>query len=200
MALINTTTTGVLGSTFYGDGTGSLTIQENGVTINQISSSGLLYGKLTSMTAQTSTSGTSINFTDIPSWVKRVTVMFDQVSTNGTSIMQIQLGTSSGIQTTSYSSVHSYNGPTNGGAAITTGFGIFHNLAGDIKTGLATFSLLNNNTWVAFGGFANSGSQPGYIMFTSGSKSLGATLDRLRITTVNGTDTFDSGTINLLYE
>ena len=33
MALINTTTTGVLGSTFYGDGTGSLTIQQNGVTL-----------------------------------------------------------------------------------------------------------------------------------------------------------------------
>jgi hypothetical protein len=36
MALINTTTTGVLGSTFFGDGTGDLTIQQNGVTINKI--------------------------------------------------------------------------------------------------------------------------------------------------------------------
>jgi hypothetical protein len=33
MALINTTTTGVLGSTFFGDGTGSLTVQQNGVTL-----------------------------------------------------------------------------------------------------------------------------------------------------------------------
>ena len=165
------------------------------VTIN----SGAVLG-ITSGTAVASTSGTSIDFTGIPSWVRRITVMLDQVSTNGASIYQIQLGTSSGIQATSYVSAYSYNGPSNSGAAITTGFGIFNNLAGDIKTGLATFALLNNNTWVAFGGFTNSGSQPGYTFFTSGSKSLGATLDRLRITTVNGTDVFDLGSINILYE
>jgi hypothetical protein len=33
MALINTTTTGVLGSTFFGDGTGALNVQQNGVTL-----------------------------------------------------------------------------------------------------------------------------------------------------------------------
>jgi hypothetical protein len=157
-------------------------------------------GVLTSGTAVASTSGTAIDFTGIPSWVKRVTVMFDQVSTNGASIMQIQLGTSSGIQATSYNSTYSYNGPSNSGAAITTGFGIFHNVAGDNKSGLATFTLFGNNTWVAFGGFANLGTQPGYTFFTSGSKALGATLDRLRITTVNGTDVFDLGSINILYE
>lgn len=151
-------------------------------------------------TAVASTSGTSIDFTSVPSWAKRVTVMFDQVSTNGTSNMQIQLGTSSGIQATSYNAVWSYNGPGNSGAAITTGFGIFHNSAGDNKSGSVSFILFNNNTWVAFGGFANLGAQPGYTMFTSGSKSLGATLDRVRITTVNGTDTFDAGTINIMWE
>jgi hypothetical protein len=40
MALINTTTTGVLGSTFYADGSGDLTIQQNGVTVNKITSTG----------------------------------------------------------------------------------------------------------------------------------------------------------------
>jgi len=43
MALINTTTTGVLGSTFYGDGSGDLTIQQNGVLVNKITSNGLTY-------------------------------------------------------------------------------------------------------------------------------------------------------------
>ena len=38
MALINTTTTGVLGSTFYGDGSGDLTVQQNGVTVNKVTS------------------------------------------------------------------------------------------------------------------------------------------------------------------
>lgn len=171
----------------FPDGTGTVAV--NGVSSNIVSG-----------TSQASTSGTNIDFTSIPSWAKRVTVMFDQVSTNGTSNMQIQLGTSSGVQATSYNAVWSYNGPGNSGAAITTGFGIFHNSAGDNKTGSVSFVLFNNNTWVGFGGFANLGAQPGYTMFTSGSKSLGATLDRVRITTVNGTDTFDAGTINILYE
>jgi hypothetical protein len=126
--------------------------------------------------------------------------MFDQVSTNGTSNMQIQLGTSSGVQATSYNCTWSYTGPGASGAAITTGFGIFHNVAGDNKSGSVSFTLFNNNIWVGFGGFANLGAQPGYTMFTSGSKSLGATLDRVRITTVNGTDTFDAGTINIMWE
>ena len=165
------------------------------VTIN----SGAVLG-ITSGTAVASTSGTSIDFTGIPSWVKRITVMFDQVSTNGTSVMQIQLGTSSGIQATGYNSAYSYNGPSNSGGAITTGFGIWNNLAADNRSGLATIALLNNNIWTAFGGFTNQGGQPGYTFFTSGSKSLGATLDRIRITTVNGTDTFDLGSINILYE
>ena len=156
-------------------------------------------GTITSGTAVTA-SGTSVDFTGIPSTAKRITVMFDQVSTNGTSNMQIQLGTSSGIQATSYNAAWSYNGPGNSGAAITTGFGIFHNSAGDNKSGSVSFILFNNNIWVGFGGFANLGAQPGYTMFTSGSKSLGATLDRVRITTVNGTDTFDAGTINIMWE
>jgi len=199
---------GTVGTTSLASSTGSGAVvlgtspTINSPTINSPVTAGTPtgVGVLTSGAVQTSTSGTSIDFTGIPSWAKRITVMLDQVSTNGVSVYQIQLGTSSGIQATSYVSAYSYNGPSNGGAAITTGFGIFNNLAGDIKTGLATFALLNNNTWVAFGGFTNSGSQPGYTFFTSGSKSLGATLDRIRITTVNGTDVFDLGSINILYE
>jgi hypothetical protein len=37
-------------------------------------------------------------------------------------------------------------------------------------------------------------------LFGGGTVTLGGTLDRVRITTVNGTDTFDAGTINILYE
>ena len=181
--------------------TGANTASDKTITVPAVDGTMVLVGTtLTQDTAKASTSGTSVDFTGIPSWVKRVTVMFDQVSTNGTSNMQIQLGTSSGIQATSYNAAWSYNGPGNSGAAITTGFGIFHNSAGDNKSGSVSFTLFNNNIWVGFGGFANLGAQPGYTMFTSGSKSLGATLDRIRVTTVNGTDTFDAGTINIMYE
>jgi hypothetical protein len=157
-------------------------------------------GTITSGTAVASTSGTSIDFTGIPSTAKRITVMFNGVSTNGTSNMQIQLGTSGGIQTTSYNCAVVYTGTGGAGANATTGFGIFHNNAGDFKSGSATISLLDSNVWTVFGGFTNTGAQPGFVMFASGSKSLGAALDRVRITTVNGTDTFDAGSINIMWE
>ena len=51
MALINTTTTGVLGSTFFGDGTGSLTVQQNGVTLGT-------YGNIPTFSAYYNTSQT----------------------------------------------------------------------------------------------------------------------------------------------
>jgi hypothetical protein len=42
-------------------------------------------------TSVASTSGTSIDFTGLPSWVKRVIVMFSGVSGSGTSHLLIQL-------------------------------------------------------------------------------------------------------------
>ena len=53
-------------------------------------------------TAVTLTTQTSVDFTSIPSWVKRVTVMLSGVSTNGTSYVQVQLGDSGGIENSSY--------------------------------------------------------------------------------------------------
>ena len=59
-----------------------------GVTTN----SGAVYDGLQRGTAVASTSGTSVDFTSIPSWVKRITVMFNGVSTSGTSNPLVQLG------------------------------------------------------------------------------------------------------------
>lgn len=36
--------------------------------------------------------------------------------------------------------------------------------------------------------------------FNGSIKTLSATLDRVRLTTVNGTDTFDAGLVNIIYE
>jgi hypothetical protein len=60
--------------------------------------------------------------------------------------------------------------------------------------------LLNpsNNTWVQQGNFSSPSANLSF--YSSGAKPLSATLDRVRITTVNGTDTFDAGSINILYE
>jgi len=157
-------------------------------------------GVLVSGTAQASTSGTSIDFTSIPSWVKRITVILNGVSTNGSSNPQIQIGAGS-IDTSSYISFSSFQGTaTTASYSLTTGFSFGGQGAGNIIYGNLVLTLIGSNTWIqSFSGGLN-GSGTAYALSGGGSKALSGTLDRLRITTVNGTDTFDAGSINILYE
>ena len=146
-------------------------------------------------TAVTSTSGTSIDFTSIPSWVKRITVMLSGISTNGTSLFLVQLGDSGGIETTGYASG---SGVRVGETTSTAGFVL--NQAGSAAssfTGLVPICTVNTNAWVTSGVLSRS---DGFANNFGGNKTLSDTLDRIRITTVNGTDTFDAGTINIIYE
>jgi hypothetical protein len=150
-------------------------------------------------TAVASTSGTSIDFTGIPIGASRITVMFAGVSGSGTSIFLVQIGTSSGIQNTGYASVAQASSTA---TAQTTGFGILHAaVAANTYNGVVVLSLLDSSTgiWTQSG---NIGAGSGTVIgaYSSGSKTLSGTLDRVRITTVNGTDTFDAGSINILYE
>ena len=155
---------------------------------------------LVSGTSQASTSGTSIDFTGIPSWVKRITVMFNGVSGSGTSFMQVQLGTSSGIETTGYGSTMSYvTNATPATSNASTGFlASTVALAAQLNSGMYVFTTLGSNVWVGAGNINDTTSAR--AGFGSGSKTTSSTLDRVRITTVNGTDTFDAGSINILYE
>ena len=151
--------------------------------------------KIVSGTAVASTSGTSIDFTGIPSWVKRVTVMFSGVSTNGSAALLVQLGAGS-VTTSGYLGT----GWNLGGTAVnyTTGFGDGLTSAACIRQGSFVISSFGSNTWVC--GATISTSDAGRIAAISGSVTLSGTLDRVRITTTNGTDTFDAGSINILYE
>jgi hypothetical protein len=155
---------------------------------------------MTLMTAQTA-SGTSIDFTGIPSWAKRITVMFNGVSTSGTSVVQVQLGDSGGVEGTGYSG--NVLGSTAAGYHInghTTGFplsGTTPATAANAITAIIVFVNISANLW----GISGTSFSSSYITATlSGSKTLSGILDRLRVTTVNGTDTFDAGSINIMYE
>jgi hypothetical protein len=150
----------------------------------------------TSGTAVTA-SGTSVDFTGIPSTAKRITVMFSGVSTNGSSFMQIQAGTSGGVVTSGYLG-SSADGPTLGATSFTAGFGVRTGGAAAVVHGQMTITNFSGNTWVAAGTFARS--ESAVFISSASTIALSSTLDRLRITTVNGTDTFDAGTINILYE
>jgi hypothetical protein len=156
--------------------------------------------RITAATAVASTSGTSIDFTGIPSWAKRITVMFAGVSTSGTSFKQMQLGTTGGVVTTGYKSSCSLIVTTNSCvvASATSGFLMNSDLAAEELTGQYVFTLLGSNLYVGSTIFQSSTNTR--VWQGAGQITLGGTLDRVRITTVNGTDTFDAGSINILYE
>ncbi|CAB4170786.1 hypothetical protein UFOVP908_143 [uncultured Caudovirales phage] len=175
----------------------------------KIESNGAISGTLTgtagnlmliSGTANSSISGaTFVDFTGIPSWVKRVTVMFNGVSTNGVSPYIIQIGSGS-VTSTGYISAGINYGTTSLALAnFTTGMAVINVVAAAYTySGIATISNISGNTW-AYSAQLGSGS----TAFGSGagsSSALSGALDRVRITTVNGTDTFDAGSINILYE
>jgi hypothetical protein len=153
-------------------------------------------GVLTSRTAVASTSGTSIDFTGIPSWVKRITLMLNGVSTNGSSNIQVQLGDSGGIETSGYSGAVSRDETLI--LAFSTGFTIEYNRSAALShiTPLI-FNLVTGNTWMcSFIGVRSDTA----MAFGAGTKTLSDVLTQVRITTVNGTDVFDAGSINILYE
>ena len=154
-------------------------------------------GRMVLATSQASTSGTSIDFTGLPSWVKRITVMFAGVSTTGTSNIQIQLGTTGGFVTTSYlgSSWTANSTNTNN----STGFLIVgSNAAAARYNGSATISLAGSDLWVSQS--IVSRSDDNSTSLGSGSRALSGTLTQLRITTTTITNTFDAGSINIRYE
>lgn len=155
---------------------------------------------VSSGTAVSSTSGTSIDFTSIPSWVKRITVMFNGVSTNGGNNLRVQLGTSGGVETSGYNGVSGWVGATSTALSFSSGFDSYGDGGASIgRFGTYTFTLIGSNVWTLNGMFSG-GSGTVYIYAITGAKTLAGTLDRVRITTVGSTDTFDAGSINILYE
>lgn len=157
-------------------------------------------GKFIRGTAVATTSGTAVDFTGIPSWAKRITVMLNAVSTNGTSSPTLRVGTSSGIVSAGYTSdTTSTTGSSVSGSNTTSGVNLVASghLASYSYSGIITLVLIDTNVWVITG-ISNI-----YQVATCNYSSkviLSATLDRLRITTINGTDTFDTGSINIMYE
>jgi hypothetical protein len=153
--------------------------------------------RIVQATAVASTSGTSIDFTGLPSWIKRITVMLDQVSLSGTAAFLVQLGDAGGFEITGYSSTvlndsgSTSNNNATGFQLITTG-----NANTTIWRGVLYLSLVNTNTFVGTSTFTrDSGGQYG-----AGRKALSDAITQLRITTSNGTDTFDAGSVNIIYE
>ncbi len=144
-----------------------------------------------------SASGTAVDYTGIPATAKRITVTFNDVSTNGSSNIIVQLGDSGGFETTGYLG-GSFNASTT--ALTTTGIDCScQNSAGAAVSGFVQIVKMNSTLWAASGVVCTS--TPGAHVAAIGcSKSLSGVLTSVRITTANGTDAFDAGTVNILYE
>ena len=157
-------------------------------------------GAITSATAQASTSGTSIDFTGIPSWVKRITVMVQGLSFAGASgAARVQIGTGGVLTTTGYTSQNANISGTNtctvGG--YTNGLAVFNgNLAADTLWGATTITNVSGNTWIAT--FNASRSDDASARSGAGFIALGGVLDIVSVVATTGA--FDAGTINIMYE
>jgi len=155
-------------------------------------------GSITLGTPVNTTSGTSIDFTGLPSGIQRITIFFDAISTNGSSNLIIQIGDGS-VNTTGYNSVATTLSSAASSTAFTTGFGITQsNGSTNTQDGFMILANMGSNKWKMIAG----GEVSGYAQqtFSSGMKTLTGTLDRVRLTTVNGTDSFDAGVVNIAYE
>lgn len=185
-----------------GDTSGTITVSAPAVAGSSVQTLAAVTGTLAPIVSGTAVvpSGTSVDFTGIPSWVKRITMTFDLVSTNGSSNLLIQVGSGS-VSTSGYTSQCIYTGGSNntGSASSTAGYIITGaNGATAQATGYLQMILETPNAWVIGGSLTSI--TFGQANHTGGRIALGGALDRVRLTTVNGTDTFDAGLLNILYE
>jgi len=190
----NITTTAGDVAVFRSEGSGNWRC----ISYTKTDGAALLGGRMVLSTAVATTSGTSVDFTSIPSWVKRITVMFNGVSTNGTASVLVQIGTG-GVPTTSgYVSGSFVTNATGYGSVSTSTAGFIQATPG------ASGTLVGNLVITLVSGFTYTGSHNTFSGTLSGvgagNVTLSGVLNMLRLTTVGGADTFDAGSVNILYE
>ena len=165
------------------------------VTIN----SGAILG-INSATAVASTSGTSIDFTSIPSYVKRITVMLNNVSTaaiNANALVRI--GYTGAVESTGYNCNYIQTNGSNTFALsnITNGLNLgFISSAANNMVAVGTLTLVGSNIWTYSANCVENAATRAFI--TTGAITLSGTLNILSV--VLTSSSFDAGTINILYE
>lgn len=150
-------------------------------------------------TAKTAT-GTAVDFTGIPSWANRVDVMFNGVSTTGTSGILVILGDSGGFESSGYTGAG--GGIANAGTGTFTnnssGFFVLSDGAAVVSTLAMTLRRFNGNTWIA--SYTGARDVSAVALLGGGAKTLSDPLTSVRISVVSGGDAFDAGSFNVSWE
>lgn len=161
-------------------------------------------GGLTLGTPIVTTSGTSHDFTGIPAGTKKITMTIEGISTTGTSTPMVQIGDAGGIEASGYLGSVSLASGAAQSANFTNGLKLSIDINGwgatSVAHGRVELTLLDpsTNTWALTGHLGHSSIAMSLI--SAGSKSLSAELTQIRLTTNGGSDTFDAGKINIVYE
>ncbi len=153
------------------------------------------------MTSQASTSGTSIDFTGIPSWAKRVSIGFNQMGISANGYFGLQLGTSGGIETSGYVGANIDHAVGENLAAWSTSALLGLTVAnGWVFSGTITAMLMNPsaNTWSISGVLGQTSGASARGSYSGGVKTLSGTLTQIRVLAVAGA--FNAGIINVMYE
>jgi hypothetical protein len=192
-----------------GNGTGTPNFVAPGTNGNVMTSNGTTWTStalptsgFTQVSPVATTSGTALDFTGIPSTAKVIIVNFNTVSTNGSSPVQVQVGYAGPtIVTSGYVSatVAAINGAGSSGNNYSTGFYVGYAGLGasNDRSGSFLLTAMSSTLWTCHGIIISQSF--GVTMQTAGVISMGGTLDRLRLTTVNGTDAFDAGSWSIVY-
>ena len=174
----------VTATSFYGDGSNLTNLPESGGS--------------TLSTAQATTSGTTKTFTDVPATANKITIMFNNVSHAASSNRQIQvrLGTSGGIISSGYTSIgYNHSGTSQN---RTDCFVIYEQTAAVALSGHMIITKLDSTTYVSshqIRSATTTGREgAGHL------QSISGTIDRIEISIQNKDFSFDSGSINVLYQ
>lgn len=195
LSLANLKATIFASPTLTGNPTAPTQTAQNNST--RLATTAYVDGKFIRGTAVATTSGTAIDFTSIPSWAKEIVIILNGVSTNGTSGLLLQVGSGS-IQNSGYSS---QSWTATGSGIISNGFGLTGTVGASTVelTGIITIENITLNTWIESGSIGVTNSTSNGIASIGKSPNLSGALDRLRLTSINGTDTFDAGSVNIMY-
>ena len=172
----------------------TITISGSG-TMGTMSSGGITGGAtLNAAAAQSTTSGTSVTFTGIPSWVKKITIQNNGVTSSGAAPL-IQIGSWSYVTSgynAGYGSINTT--PVAAFSGTTTGI-LFGGSAASYGAIIFTLQNSSTNTWVASGTIVTPSN---FIFYIAGQVTLSGNLDRIQITLSTGA--FTGGSVNILYE